>query len=1242
MWIPLAGIIAVLLVLFAALALLLSTERGLHFGLQVAQRFAPGELSWSRATGQLIGPLRLEDIEYRQDGNRYRIGRVSFDWSPGRLLARRLSVHRLHVDDVDILLAESTEEAPAEPFEPGWSLPVELVLRDLQLTDLTVRKNGAEPVSVATFRLTAHSGLDWLQIERLQLRMAQLALDVQGRLGLGADSFTDLSLDWRATLPGYAPVAAQGRIEGTWRQALFSQQFTAPTAGQLRLAVREPFADLRWALELEVPETLLTDVNATWPAQRLGIALSGNGSLGDAELGADLKTDWAASEVYPLRIDAQATRDEAGRLQLQPLVVQQGDSRVRLTGNWDPDQERFEARLAADHVRWPLVEAPQLAAPHFELQASGRLEDYRLSLSARLEGPGIPAAEIAGSGRGDAERLQIEQIGIQTLDGTVQATGTLGWAPALAWDLEIAAHDIDPGRHWPDWPGRISAQLRGEGVLDGALRAAAHIDQLAGELRGYPVGGQGSVRWQDERLQVEALQLSSGDARLEVDGSLADRWDIDWTLSAPELQHLAPHLAGTLNAAGRLVGARETPRLQLEATLKDFALDQARLAALQLNADAGLEPGAALRLSARGQDLRLAERSFDTLRLDLTGQREQHLLDLLLQGADHELQLLARGGWDGESWTGRLEHADWRLPETGAWYLDEAVALRLGADTGNLENACWRQEATRLCGAYDYGPEAQRVEARLTEWPLANLHDALPPDLQIRGGSLTAQLDAELPTQGVARAEAQLQLTPGSLTWQESGQPVETGFGGADGSLRLDAEGARAELQLRLSGNDQLALQAWLPEYRPGVAPSAQPLRGSLQGEVRDFSLLDALMAALDEPSGVLRLDATLDGTLAAPEMRGALQLSEGRAFVGPAGVQVEEVQLEVRGDPIAGRLELQGSARSGPGRIELEGSLAEFRSPQLSGELQIAGERFEAVNLPEARVLVTPTLQASVRAGAVEVSGEVHIPEARIEPRDLSGAVTPSSDVVLVQEEEAPAPPGWTLSSRVRVSLGEAVHFDGFGLSGRLTGAVEVIDLPDRVTLARGELAVKDGLYTAYGQELEIEQGRVLYRDSPLGNPALDVRAVRRTGDVVAGVRVLGTAQDPEAELFSTPGMPQADVLSYLLLGRPVANASGGEGELLMQAATSLGLKGGNALAERIGGAFGLDEVSVGGGGDLDTAALTVGKYLSPRLYLNYSVGLLDAANRLRLRYELSKRLSLQTETGTETGGDLLYRIER
>ena len=98
----------------------------------------------------------------------------------------------------------------------------------------------------------------------------------------------------------------------------------------------------------------------------------------------------------------------------------------------------------------------------------------------------------------------------------------------------------------------------------------------------------------------------------------------------------------------------------------------------------------------------------------------------------------------------------------------------------------------------------------------------------------------------------------------------------------------------------------------------------------------------------------------------------------------------------------------------------------------------------------------------------------------------------------------------------------------------------------------------------------------------------------------------------------------------------------MLFNAASSLGLKGGNLLAQNIGNSFGLDEVSVGGGEDLDSAALQIGKYLTPRLYVNYSVGLLEAVNTLRIRYQLNKRLSVQTETGTATGADILYSFER
>ena len=95
------------------------------------------------------------------------------------------------------------------------------------------------------------------------------------------------------------------------------------------------------------------------------------------------------------------------------------------------------------------------------------------------------------------------------------------------------------------------------------------------------------------------------------------------------------------------------------------------------------------------------------------------------------------------------------------------------------------------------------------------------------------------------------------------------------------------------------------------------------------------------------------------------------------------------------------------------------------------------------------------------------------------------------------------------------------------------------------------------------------------------------------------------------------------------------------MQAATALGMGGGGLLAAQMGDRLGLDDVAVEGD-TAEEAALMVGKYLSPRLYVGYSVGLLDPISTLRVRYQLSRRWMVQTEAGVDSGADVIYTLER
>ena len=187
--------------------------------------------------------------------------------------------------------------------------------------------------------------------------------------------------------------------------------------------------------------------------------------------------------------------------------------------------------------------------------------------------------------------------------------------------------------------------------------------------------------------------------------------------------------------------------------------------------------------------------------------------------------------------------------------------------------------------------------------------------------------------------------------------------------------------------------------------------------------------------------------------------------------------------------------------------------------------------------------------------------------------------------------------------------------------------------TLGSGEIRVQ-GKYKAYGQDLTIQQGQLLYASTPLDNPGLGIEATsassKRSPRACAS---RGTAQTPELTIFSDPPMSQANALSYLVAGKPLDDLGSDEedGDAVQAAARSLGAAGGGLLAKNIGSRLGVDEFGVKDDEMIGGAALTVGQYLSPRLYLSYGVGLFEPGEVVTLRYKLKKDLSVQTQRGPE-----------
>ena len=83
--------------------------------------------------------------------------------------------------------------------------------------------------------------------------------------------------------------------------------------------------------------------------------------------------------------------------------------------------------------------------------------------------------------------------------------------------------------------------------------------------------------------------------------------------------------------------------------------------------------------------------------------------------------------------------------------------------------------------------------------------------------------------------------------------------------------------------------------------------------------------------------------------------------------------------------------------------------------------------------------------------------------------------------------------------------------------------------------------------------------------------------------------------------------------------------------------------LAAELGSRIGLDDAGVVESRALGSEVLSVGKYLSPKLYVGYGVSLLGTGQVMMLKYLLRKGFDIQIESSTvENRASVNWRKEK
>ncbi|UFS69434.1 translocation/assembly module TamB [Geomonas sp. RF6] len=565
-------------------------------------------------------------------------------------------------------------------------------------------------------------------------------------------------------------------------------------------------------------------------------------------------------------------------------------------------------------------------------------------------------------------------------------------------------------------------------------------------------------------------------------------------------------------------------------------------------------------------------------------------------------------------------------------------------------------------------PDSGRFELTLANLDPHILQPWLPGAVNLEG-DLSGKVAGNLLPGSRFEMAGNALFSGGLAKWHGEKGEMQANLRSAGVNFTWREECIAGDLSLVLSGAGQAQgkFQLPLPARFPIAFDQNGAVSGSLTGRLQEQGVLSAFLPGMvRESHGNLDLDLALGGVWRDPVVQGRVGLTDGGGYLPSLGIRVTDVTLALRLAKDVVRVETL-RARSGPGEIVavLQAEVDGWQLRRYRGTL--SGERFQTFYLPELRVLSSPQLTFQGDEKHLVLRGQVGIPEMHVLGPPPHQAVSESRDVIIegVPEEGKRTFPV-DLDVRVRVVLGEKVEVKTEGIDAQLGGGMEIFFTSLDKIRSSGEINVVKGRYRAYGLDLDIVRGRIYYAGGPIDQPTLDILALRTISDVKAGVTVGGILQEPVVKLYSEPAMPDVDILAYMVIGHPLGTSSAEQGSLVAQAAGVLFSTGQSSslqeqIKSRLGlstlelqtaspettGRMGYKEIAVTPTGAPSKTApatqsmLTVGKYLTPKLYFSYGRSLFTGSSLFMLRYDISKHWQIESQTGTESGLDIYYKIQ-
>ncbi|WP_102798001.1 translocation/assembly module TamB domain-containing protein [Bowmanella denitrificans] len=1230
---------------------LLATQSGTGWLLTQAQANVPG-LKVGQHQGSLLFGLTLSDLHYQQTNLDVNARQLELDISARALLLPHLVVQKLKVNELRIDISTSHDTAPPQgtdaPTDIQLPIPDWLPTARIQQLEINHSQLNLPTLELAWQHLSLNAQLKnkLFTLNNLLLQQTELTLLPS------IDAPEPPSSPWPLANLTDLPAPLDMRIKDVQVEDFHLIHSTSP------IHIQHAMLQLQW-------------IDKKLGVDRLQLATEDFGQL-DLQGSATLKSPYQIA-INASLIPGKAWWPEAlGNQPVQlglagainALNVQISEpTTLKLLAKAQTDLTHpdlpFSADVALDTA--PLNTLVKLPAEAdfrpgaMTLSANGDMHSQNARVNFAFSGFGFGQTQPANlalnavHSPGHVQQLQL-QFEDSASQSALQLSGSLAYGELLQWQLQSQIQKLVLNSPVIPVQGDIHGQLDHQGSWS-EQKWHVRLDdtQLNGSLNNLPLrlSAVADIN-QDELLRVSNidLRLQAFNSTVKITGQADQQWQLQGTAFSDDLSAVLNEGSGKAEANFRVSGALADPLIELNGLVKQLNLQQMDWQDLSIAARYHPMQQHSGELTLSFPHLVVDNSQHFHGSLNLSGNAPQHQLQLVIDGdLNAAIELQGSADLAKASWQGQLNKAESKMYGEH-WQLAAPLAIAVTDGQFSLAAHCWQGLFSQLClkdPLTQPGQQAIVLSASVDygAWSAGQLNG------QQISGAINLDANIVLPEQGQPQLDVRLHSSPGYIRQQVQEQSLSLlEWQGGQFVLQSQSDG-KLQLNGELTGEDGQALLKLTSQL--GSKADAD-IDARLQLTPLSLASLMALTPQLSKLDGQLSADISIKGKLDNPAVSGEVQLRQASLIVARTQTALDNLELSARFRDTS--VDFDGLFHMGSGKGQIQGS-GNWDTSQtdwqkaLSLQATLAGQGLQVHALPELQASVSPNLNIRFEQGLL-LQGRVNIDKGQLQLQELpASAVDVSEDMVLVNQQEKQKKALLPVNLQLDIELVDPFAVSGFGFNGKIDGTLSARQKSPEPLEVFGALTFTEGLYKAYGQNLEVKSGRLQFLGQA-DNPVVQLQAIRplKGTGVEAGIQVSGPVSGLQVELFSNPGMEQSAILSYILRGKPPG--AGGESDgrsmaILMAANQGIGITGASGLTDALNNIPLVSDITL----DTETDAVsgdslaTVSGYIGERIYLKYGVGILEPVTQITVRFYLLNQLWLEAVSSLERSMDLYYSFD-